>query len=131
MLFVDLDGYKAVNDSLGHLAGDEVLRTVARRLVGAVRPVDTMARYGGDEFVAVGVSPADGVDAAVAATARRIEAAVARPVTVGLDVAAVTASVGAATTFDAAADPLELLRAADQAAYRVKAAARRGRRALD
>lgn len=125
VLFIDLDGYKAVNDNLGHLAGDDVLRTIARRLAEAVRTADVIARYGGDEFVAVGIGPADSLERAAEITAQRLRAAVAEPVALGAEVVSVTASIGWATTCDPDADPVDLLRAADHGAYRAKGTARR------
>lgn len=78
VLFGDLDGFKGVNDSLGHGAGDEVLRAVARRLVRAARGTDTVARLSGDEFVVVCADLDDAAD--LGAVAARLSAAVARPV---------------------------------------------------
>jgi diguanylate cyclase (GGDEF)-like protein/PAS domain S-box-containing protein len=119
VLFVDLDGFKTVNDRFGHEGGDAVLRTVAQRLAGAVRPSDTVARYGGDEFVAVceEVTSADAVH-----LAHRISAAANTPVDLddGSQVQ-ITASVGVAMG-GTAGDTDLLIRDADAAMYRAKAA---------
>jgi diguanylate cyclase (GGDEF)-like protein/PAS domain S-box-containing protein len=77
VVFVDLDGFKAVNDTFGHDAGDAVLTEVAQRLMAAVRPVDLVSRYGGDEFVVV-LAGADDIDEAEAA--RRIERSLGGPI---------------------------------------------------
>ena len=123
ILLADLDHFKVVNDTRGHLAGDEVLRETARRLTGAVRVYDAVGRYGGEEFLIV----IPGCDAA--ATRDRAEhlrrALGTRPVeSVGGEVH-VTLSVGAVSSGEwpeAAADTL--LRAADAALYRAKSAGR-------
>lgn len=119
VLFVDLDGFKAVNDSLGHAAGDEVLRVVAERLTRVFRAEDEIARYGGDEFV-VALHVADSSDALELAD--RARAAIAEPIDgipAGLTI---SASVGIAITEGAAADqPVDyLIRLADQAMYAAK-----------
>ena len=94
LLFVDLDQFKAVNDSLGHAAGDQVLAQVADRLRRVVRDADTVARLGGDEFVVVAEHLTG--DGAAVDLAERILAALADPITVGgLDIV-VTASIGIA-----------------------------------
>ncbi len=121
VLYVDLDGFKAVNDVHGHDAGDRLLVVVAQRLRAAVRAGDLVARLGGDEF-AVLLCDRDGAPGALAA-AQRIEAGLRAPVVLGEADVAVTASVGVRLV-EPGHDPSELLRAADAAMYRAK---RRGR----
>jgi|CXWL01.1.fsa_nt_gi diguanylate cyclase (GGDEF)-like protein len=118
VLFLDLDGFKAVNDRLGHDAGDRLLREVASRLLGAVRPGDTVGRLGGDEFGIVLAEVADGAEAM--AIAERIAQAIAEPVWLSGRAVMVTASVGA--TLSQAADHTagDLLRRADRAMYAAK-----------
>ena len=119
--FVDLDGFKAVNDSYGHDAGDHLLITLARRMKQALRDGDTLARLGGDEFVAVLVDLAD-VDAS-APMLNRLLAAVAEPVHFGQALLQVSASLG--ITFYPQAqeiDAEQLIRQADQAMYQAKLA---------
>jgi diguanylate cyclase (GGDEF)-like protein len=117
VLIVDLDGFKEVNDGAGHDAGDEVLRTVARRMRGLVGQGNLLARLGGDEFVAV----LTGIAAvrALPETAERLRAAIARPITGRAGAIRVTASIGAATG-TTASDFTTLMRAADAAMYRIK-----------
>lgn len=124
VLFIDLDGYKHVNDTLGHLAGDEVLIVVARRIVGAVRSGDTVARYGGDEFVVVIERSSGDCGEAIEATADRFRSSIAEPIIVAAGEARVTASVGWVTTTDPETDATELVGAADLAAYEAKRAKR-------
>jgi diguanylate cyclase (GGDEF)-like protein/PAS domain S-box-containing protein len=119
VLFIDLDNFKVVNDSLGHGVGDELLRQIAGRLRHVMRDGDRLARFGGDEFVVLvdgGVDPA--------AVAERLRRAVQQPVIVGEHELVVTASIGFAinSSDDLGAD--ELLRDADAAMYRAKAAGR-------
>lgn len=94
VLFLDLDGFKSVNDRLGHAAGDEVLARAANRILHQTRPDDRVARVGGDEFVVI-LGDAGGEETA-AAVAARIEAAVAAPYQVGPDIVRIGASVGIA-----------------------------------
>ncbi|MEY2568010.1 MAG: hypothetical protein QOE35_2539 [Actinomycetota bacterium] len=117
VLFVDLDDFKDVNDTLGHAAGDELLRAVARRLLEAVRPADLVARLGGDEFALL----LDDVgDPNLAFTvANRVVATLAEPVAIGGRSAHVGASVGLAMrTPDST--PEKLMRQADVAMYAAK-----------
>jgi diguanylate cyclase (GGDEF)-like protein len=100
VLLLDLDGFKEVNDSLGHAAGDQLLVQVADRLRAAVRAGDTVARLGGDEFAVLVESAAAVADAE--ALARRVVAAVGRPVPVCGRELHVGASVGLASAADAA-----------------------------
>jgi diguanylate cyclase (GGDEF)-like protein len=120
VLFLDLDGFKLVNDSLGHLAGDRLLREVAERLRAHVREVDTPARFGGDEFAILIDGIAD--TAALIALARHLQAVIAAPLTTVGQRVVVSASIGIAPSslhYDSAED---LLRDADIAMYRAKSA---------
>jgi diguanylate cyclase (GGDEF)-like protein len=107
VLFLDLDGFKAINDSLGHGAGDQFLVEVAQRLRGVLRGGDTAARLGGDEFVILCE------DVAGASEARMIAARV-------VDELPGSVSVGIALATDGTEDPTALVRAADAAMYAVK-----------
>jgi diguanylate cyclase (GGDEF)-like protein/PAS domain S-box-containing protein len=120
VLFCDLDGFKDVNDGLGHESGDAVLTTVAERLRGAVRPSDTVARLGGDEFVILCEDL--GGEREALAIAQRLEAALADPVPLPDGDVTVTASVGVALATSAHTDAHALLRDADSAMYRAKEA---------
>jgi diguanylate cyclase (GGDEF)-like protein/PAS domain S-box-containing protein len=119
VLFVDLDRFKTVNDSMGHLIGDEVLVAVARRLQAATRNVDTVARLAGDEFVVLCPDLPDS-DAAER-RANEIAQLVSQPIAVssGRQVV-ITPSIGVSFVHNGAADPEELLRDADVAMYRAK-----------
>ncbi len=120
LLFLDLDRFKQVNDSLGHDAGDELLITVANRIADALRPADTVARLGGDEFV---VLCEDVVDEhhAVSIAQRTLSVLEATPVPLGGVEVSVTASVGIALSPGGdSAHPEALLRDADAAMYRAK-----------
>ncbi|WP_424952940.1 putative bifunctional diguanylate cyclase/phosphodiesterase [Deinococcus sp.] len=118
VLYIDLDGFKLVNDTLGHAAGDEVLRTVAQRLQNLVRQSDTVARLGGDEFTMLLTELSD--LASVSAVAHRVLEAVGWDIVIADQVARVTASVGIAMYPDDALDSSGLKRQADVAMYRAK-----------
>lgn len=120
LMFMDLDGFKAVNDALGHAAGDELLRAVARSTLEQVRSADTLARFGGDEFVLLIDNPRDRAE--VAGVAQRIIAAVNRPRTIAGVTVRVGTSIGIARLPGTASDAAELLAEADLALYAVKAA---------
>jgi diguanylate cyclase (GGDEF)-like protein len=119
VLFIDLDNFKVVNDSLGHSIGDDLLREIARRLRQVMRDTDRIARFGGDEFVVFvdgGVDPAD--------VAQRLRHAVQRPMVVGSNELVITASIGFAVNSTEQLTADDLLRDADAAMYRAKAAGR-------
>jgi len=120
VLFVDLDRFKAVNDSIGHAAGDELLRTAAERLSDCTRAADTAARFGGDEFAVL--LEDDGRGLQPDAVADRIIAAMRRPFEVEGKEVFIGATVGIAHAHDASLGPDELLRNADLAMYRAKKA---------
>ncbi|MCW2499074.1 MAG: hypothetical protein JWN87_750 [Frankiales bacterium] len=115
VLFLDLDGFKAVNDVHGHAVGDQVLRTVADRLAAVVRPSDTIARLGGDEFVVlVEGATQDAVDSLV----KRLQTAVGEPIaTLDLEVGV---SIGVALSHGGESDAGTLLGLADKDMYAVK-----------
>jgi diguanylate cyclase (GGDEF)-like protein len=118
VLFIDLDNFKVVNDSLGHSAGDKLLVELGLRLCAAIRPSDTIARFGGDEFVVLCEDIADARDAVL--VGERIVEATARPFTLEGREMYVTMSVGVAIAIGSEATPETLLRDADAAMYRAK-----------
>lgn len=117
-LFVDLDGFKAINDSHGHDVGDELLKDAARRLRGAVRASDEVGRLGGDEFVIL-LNEVSGM-ADAGAVAAKVVAALSEPFSLGPITAGVSASVGVAVWPDDGRTPDALLKKADEAMYRAK-----------
>ena len=118
VLFLDLDGFKSVNDSLGHAAGDVLLREVARRLVGAVGAGDTVARLGGDEFAILIEQSAHPLEEAEI-VAERILVALTSPIVLAARAVTVSASVGIAISA-VGVTATALLRDADVAMYRAK-----------
>jgi diguanylate cyclase (GGDEF)-like protein/PAS domain S-box-containing protein len=119
LAFVDLDGFKSVNDELGHALGDELLITVAERLCAEVRPLDVVGRLGGDEF-AILIRQVEGVGEA-SHVAERMLAAVRKPYSLRSGAASVTCSIGLAMA-DRDRDAERLLVAADVAMYAAKRA---------
>jgi diguanylate cyclase (GGDEF)-like protein len=126
IVFLDLDDFKAVNDTFDHPVGDELLRAVAARLSTAVRSADTLARFGGDEF-AVLCEDLDGADDAVG-IAERVAEALAAPFSLAGSEHFVTASIGIAVAKDPHDRAVTLLRNADIAMYRAK---ERGRACIE
>ncbi len=118
LLYVDLDRFKHINDSLGHATGDKLLQTVARRLLGCVRSTDTVSRQGGDEFVVLLADIVRIKDAV--ACAEKMLAALDAPYRIGEHELTLTASIGVAIFPDDAADGDALLRCADDAMYQAK-----------
>ncbi|GJI89837.1 MULTISPECIES: sensor domain-containing diguanylate cyclase [Duganella] len=124
LAMLDVDKFKLINDTHGHAAGDAVLIEFARRLSGAVRATDTVARLAGDEFVVVFEqlsSPSE-----INVLGQRIISAMAQPFDIGGLKLSVTASVGIAVTSAPHTQPDEVLKSADEALYGVKAAGRNG-----
>ncbi len=119
VVFLDLDRFKLVNDSLGHKAGDRLLVDVAMRLSSALRPSDTLARFGGDELTLLCEDIGDGEDAR--AIAQRLLETFAEPFIVQDGEAFLQASIGIALSRDGFETPEDLIRDADAAMYRAKA----------
>jgi diguanylate cyclase (GGDEF)-like protein/PAS domain S-box-containing protein len=124
VLYVDLDKFKPINDTLGHEAGDHVLREVARRLQSCVRSSDTVARVGGDEFVVVVEEIQRPVEAAL--VARKIVESLSKPFDYQGHPCQIGASIGVAVFPDDGNSMDEVCKAADVAMYRVKHAGRNG-----
>ncbi|MFI8432955.1 putative bifunctional diguanylate cyclase/phosphodiesterase [Streptomyces sp. NPDC079020] len=124
VLFIDLDGFKAVNDSIGHQAGDELLIQAARRLADSVRAADTAARLGGDEFAALiigdGTRDQGAREYQVHEIADRLRLTLSQPYRIGTSEVRVAASIGVAFA-EPAITPTDLMRNADLAMYRAKA----------
>jgi diguanylate cyclase (GGDEF)-like protein len=124
LLTVDLDGFKAINDRLGHAAGDAVLRTVAERLRAATRPEDQVARLGGDEFAVI----LSGIPRnAALPVVDRLRAALTAPISFDGTTVSVGASIGIAGIDEQPPDPADLLRQADLAMLAAKGHGDRGR----
>lgn len=122
LLFLDLDSFKVVNDTLGHIVGDELLRVVAGRLRNVLRGSDTIARLGGDEFVILaggGASPEYAAD-----LAQKVLNTVSSPVSLGTECVTVSGSIGIAVYPGNGNDRHQLMRAADIAMYSAKSAGR-------
>ncbi len=118
ILLIDLDDFKQVNDTYGHLAGDALLEAVAQRLLGVARASDTLARFGGDEFIYL--AEGLGSPAEVEVVARRFRDALAAPFALDDTVCRQRASIGVAVFDGSEADPSEALKDADLALYEAK-----------
>jgi diguanylate cyclase (GGDEF)-like protein len=119
LVFLDLDGFKAINDALGHAAGDNLLQQVAARLTACIRASDTASRYGGDEFVVL-LPEFEGCRCVVAA-AEKIRAHVARPYVIdGIEIK-ITASIGMAVSPLDGEGYSDLMQVSDLAMYHDKA----------
>jgi diguanylate cyclase (GGDEF)-like protein len=123
VMMVDLDKFKAVNDTQGHLAGDQLLSEVGRRLQAAIRDTDVLARLGGDEFAIIQEGGPDQREGAVALALRIIET-ISRPFDVNGQEANIGASIGIAMAPEDGVEPDELLKRADLALYSVKSSGR-------
>lgn len=126
LLYIDLDGFKEINDRLGHAAGDDLLQHVARRLSHSVRQADTVGRLGGDEFVMVLSEVRSPEEAAV--PAEKVIQALSSPFAIGAHQAKISASVGIAVYPENGSTASELLAHADAALYVMKVSGKNGYR---
>jgi diguanylate cyclase (GGDEF)-like protein len=117
IFYIDLDRFKAVNDTLGHEMGDLLLKEVSRRLTSCIRSADTMARVGGDEFAGI-CGKIEAPDALV--VARKINDALSKPFLLRDHECSIGASIGISLYPEDGSDPETLLKKADDAMYRVK-----------
>lgn len=124
VLFLDLDNFKSINDTLGHSAGDHVLCVIARRLTVELREYDRIARFGGDEFMIL-IDDLEGVEQAER-IARRVLDAIIRPIRLGDREATLSASIGITTCMNGETDPEYLLQSADVAMYQAKSNGKNG-----
>lgn len=122
LFFLDLDGFKEINDTFGHIIGDQVLQTVAQRLVGCVRASDMVSRYGGDEFALI-IEDSQ-VDHNV--LAQKILASIEKPYEIGEQRGFLSASIGIAQYPQCARDAHSLIEAADKAMYAIKQGGKHG-----
>jgi diguanylate cyclase (GGDEF)-like protein len=120
VIFVDLDGFKQINDTLGHAVGDQVLQIATRRLESSVRESDSVSRHGGDEFVVLLAELARPSDAA--AVAQKMIETLQAPTLIGPHRVAVSASLGISVYPEDGDDPISLIECADAAMYRAKRA---------
>jgi diguanylate cyclase (GGDEF)-like protein len=118
LLYLDLDGFKAVNDALGHTTGDELLKRVSVRLLACIRASDTVCRHGGDEFVILLTEVADDEGALLAA--EKIRTHLAIPYVIGTTAIQLTASIGVAVFPIDGREIGELLQRSDSAMFRNK-----------
>ena len=124
VMFIDLDGFKDVNDILGHDTGDYVLQQVAQRMLSCVRETDTVARVGGDEFLIIATEINAPENAAQ--IAEKVIQIVSQPVIFKEQQAVVGASIGIALFPDHGKDMDQLIKLADEAMYKVKNAGKNG-----
>jgi two-component system cell cycle response regulator len=122
VVYLDLDGFKQINDTLGHGVGDILLKMVAERLVATVRAEDTVARLGGDEFI-IALWHVSGIDYAASVASRAIEA-VSQPYAIEGNTVSITVSAGVSIYPDHGEDADTLMKSADLALYEAKAAGR-------
>lgn len=129
VMIIDLDGFKTVNDTLGHQAGDELLKQVASRLLSCTRNGDFVARIGGDEFAVIQASAASTADSQI--MGERIVAMLSLPYQIKSEVVVISASVGIALAPQDGSTPSEVLKNADVALYEMKANGKSGCRFYD
>lgn len=123
VMLLDLDGFKQVNDTLGHAAGDSLLKVIADRLKSSIREVDVLARLGGDEFVIVQIGAENPREAAITLAIKLLEV-VCKPVNLDGHEVAIGTSIGIVVAPQDGVEPGELLKKADLALYRVKSSRR-------